>query len=570
MSLKDKIFNRFYKTQPLQKSDAIVVEDTRDKIAQEENINKVVNQKVEERVKEEMFKAEALAVKEGRSMRMRVPIGFNQSASNENRLASFVPFWYLRRMADTYPVARACINRRIKQMTSLKWDVTTKDDDMDEKGFEGQILEAKQFFKRPMGPRSRFSEMVNTMIEDLLVVDATCFEYQKTRGGEFMYLVPVDPTTIVLRVTDQGRTPTPPATAYAQYISGKKIADFSINEMLYESVNHRSHTPYGLAPLESLIIQVESALRGALYNLAYFKESNVPEGFVTLPDDVAANLQQVQEWQNWFDAMLSGDPRFLRRLKILPGGAEYTAAKKPEDMSFERFELWLLQVTCAVFDVQPQDIGFTYQVNKATGETQSDIGKERGLIPMANFVKEVFDDLLEFELFYPDLQFMWVDINPVDRAEEVNIAEKEINMGALSVDEYRTEQGREPIGLGHYVKTGSGPVLVDAVINGETGQQTKDTSAEDESKDELEEIRRWRKVVFNDIEKGRPIRYFKTDKISLSTQAEISKALKGVQSRLQAKYLFDQYLDPEIKASMKLLKLASDMRRIENAEILED
>lgn len=550
--------------------------------------NSVVAKKVKKEVKKEVSKAtEGLITKEElktelfkqdklneKAMRFRMPMNFNSNTSPDNRIHSTVPFFFLRKMATNYPIARACINRRIRQMTQLEWDITTIDEEIDEKGFKPQIVAVKEAFKSPMGHKTRFREMLNIMVDDILTVDCLAFEYEKTFGGDLLNVVPVDPTTIVLRVTETGGTPVPPTSAYAQYIAGTLIGEFTTDEMLYETYSTRSYSPYGLAPLESLIIQVESALQGAIYNLSFFKEGNIPEGFINLPEEIAGDLDQVKQWQSWFDNIMAGDVRFQRRLKMLPGESTYTPTKKAEDMAFERFEMWLLQQTCAVFDVQPQDIGITYQVNKATGDTQQQIGRERGLIPLANFVKEILDTLIQEEMGFEQLQLQWLDLNPTDRKEEIDIAAKEIEIGALSVDEYRAEQGREAIGLDHYVKTGGTVQLVEDILNPKVepvDAPNAKPEKEDEDEEELKELRRWRKAIYNDFDKGRLLRTkFPSDKISEETHKSISTSLKGINSKQQAKYLFDQYLNTEIKASMKLLKAATEMRRVENATFTQD
>jgi len=544
-------------------------------------------------VQEEIQKVETLNRNE--AMRYRLPYRINDTKDPDRKPGADVPFSYLRRIAVLYPIARACINRRVRQITQLEWDITTIDEVKDEKGYAGQIKAVKDFLKQPMGHKTRMREMLTLMVDDVLTIDAVCFEMQRTRGGDFLNLVPVDPTTIALRVTDTGATPEPPDPAYVQIIQGQPVAQFSTDEMLYEVMNPRSYSPYGLSPLESLILQAESALRGTLYNLSYFRENNIPEGFLTLPEDVAQTKTLVEEWQMWFDALVAGDPRMTHRLKILPGGSEYTPTKKPEDMAFEKFELWMLQQTCAMFEVQPQDIGITMNVNKATAGSQQDIGKERGLLPLGNFIKEIFDDLIQMELGLTNLQFIWRNINPTDHKEEMEIAEKEISLGALGVDEWRAENGREPLGLKPYIQTSSGPILVEDFVAGKVGpaatQATAAAMAENktsptngnneenknnppkggemtpEQKQKLmdQDIRRWKKCVYSDLERGVKIRTkFDSDYIDGQTNEEIADALQKVQSRLQAKLLFDQYLDPEIKASMTLLKFASELRRIEH------
>lgn len=560
------------------------------KIAPEADIQKIVS--------DEVYKQELLQKKaKGEAYRMRNTAIINSQYDPDRKFSSDIPFSMMRRMAIVYPIARACINRRIRQLTQLEWEITTIDEIDGEDTFKPQIKYIQDFFKRPMGHKTRLRELLTIMVDDLLTVDATSFEIARMRNKTFDIdrgLVPVDPTTIALRLTETGGTPVPPDPAYAQIIEGHIVGQFTTDEMIYESMMSRSYTPYGLAPLESLILQTESAIRGALYNLNYFKESNVPEGFITLPEEVVANKDQVEEWQFWFDSMVAGDPRFMRRLKILPGGSVYTPAKKPEDMAFERFEMWLLQQTCMVFDVQPQDIGVTYQVNKATGESQQEIGVSRGLLPLANIVKEIFDYIIQDIMGFEQLQWAWQNMNPVNKKEETEIAEKEIKMGALSVDEYRMEHGREPIGLEHYVAGGT-PVLVKDIISGvamtyNQPQMNPDGTSmpedkpeekkkpdpeldeeEKKTKAELAELVKWRKCIYRDLELARPLRMkFPSEFISDDVKKSIQFGLQGVKNRQQAKMLFAEFLDPEIKASMKLLKVAREMRGIEYATITED
>ena len=542
-----------------------------------QEILQIEKERIPEIVQEELKKAEMLEKKD--AMRFRIPFNYNGNQNPDRKPGSDVPFSYLRRMATLYPVARAAINYRIRQITQLDWGITTVDEIEGEKGFESQIRAIQSFFKQPMGPHSRLREMLTTMVDDVLTVDAVTFEKQRTRGGKFLNLVPVDPTTIVLLITETGGTPLPPETAYRQVIRGATVAEFTTEEMIYEAMNNRSYGPYGQSPLESLILQCESALRGTLYNLNYLRENNVPEGFITLPEDQAMTKDQVEQWQTWFDSMVAGDPRFTHRLKFLPNGSTYQPSTKPEDMSFEKFEMWLLQQTCAMFEVQPQDLGITLHINKATSQSQQEIGVTRGLIPLANFIKEIFDDLIQEELGFPALQWQWTNINPVDRKEESDIAKNQIDMGAKSVDEYRIEQGLPPIGLEHYIMTSQGPILVKDFVAGKKTivdpvQENNATDAEaTETEDsseiaEQQDLKRWRTCVYTDLKEGKePRTAFKSKFIDPEIHEDIAKELATVKSRAHAKILFDRYIDKEMRASMTLLKMAEKMRRIENADI---
>lgn len=610
--MKQQIQNRFFQTKTFKglvdnysKSEKVKIVPQKELKKKEKTIEILKKEKLEIETKIPVIVAEEVqklqTYDKHQALRYRNIANFNSAANPDHKPLSDLSFSMLRRMVNVYPIARACVNRRIRQITQLGWDISTVDEIENEKGYEKQIQLVKDLLKQPMGHKTRMRELLTLMVDDTLTIDATCFELQKTRGGEYLSLIPVDPTTIVLRVTEQGGTPVPPDFAYEQIIGGQKINSFTTDEMIYEVMNPRSYTPYGLAPMESLILQVESALMGALYNLSYFKESNVPEGFITLPEDVVANRDAVEDWQNWFDVLMAGNPKFQHRLKILPGGGVYTPAKKPEDMAFERFEIWLLQQTCAVFDVQPQDIGITLHVNKASAESQEQVGDERGLYPLANFIKEIFDDLIQVELGFTDLQWTWRNLNPVDRKEEADIAKTEIEMGAVSVDEYRIAQGKDPIGMKHYVNTPSGPIFVDDLISGKVGPAASQASANEQNKNkdekvntapvkektkekfetvdfskedleheknEIDDLRRWKKAIYQDLEKGRDLRlHFPSDYIRPGIHKEIEERLSDVTSKAQAKVLFDEYIDPEIKASMTLLKFAKEIKDIEKNNV---
>jgi len=528
---------------------------------------------VEQQV-EEKLKIEKLAAAKGRAFQYRRPALFNSTYRPGRKPGSQIPFSYMRQMATVYPIARACINRRITQITQLEWMVTTVDEIEDEKGHEANIKKVTDWLHQPMGHKTRFREMMNTIIDDLLTIDATCFEYHKKRGGEFIDLVSVDPTTIVLRVTEHGATPEPPEVAYAQFIEGQKVAGFTTDELLYDMMRTRSMTPYGLSPIESLIVQIESALRGSLYNLDHFREGNVPTGFINLSEELAATKDQVEEWQMWFDSILAGDMRKVHRLKILPGESKYTPTQKLEDMAFERFEMWLLQQTCAVFDVPPRDIGITLFVNKASDESQKKLSREKGLLPLAHFIKELLDEVIHTQMGLEKLQFEWTNLNPVDRLEEIEIQDKEIRLGKLSVDEARINDGLEPIGLGHYIQTKGGPVLVEDFLAGEKvdeGKKEEDQGKkeeEDKEKAMLVDLRKWRNCLYKDLRDENPLRIsnFFSRGIPKEVKNQIRDSLKGVSTTHQVKLIFDRYLDQDMKASYKLLALASKMRNIEDAE----
>lgn len=379
---------------------------------------------------------------------------------NTKKFGSGVSFEVLRNFSVVYDVARACINHRKRQISNLEWNIVPRDQ---KEVNDTQVDAVKLFFKKPY-PATNFRTFVDKILEDMLVFDGIVLWKDVTFGGQIEGLLNVDASTIRIKVAEDGTLPLPPEAAYVQMINGQVHEKYTLDEMYYRIMNPRTNTPYGLSPLESLIIGVDSALRSQLYNLSLLSDGNVPEGFFTLPKDWDSD--NIKEFQTWFDAMLAGNPMKVTRLKFMPDG-KYFPTKKPADMQFIEFEKWLLMKTCAMFDVQPSDIGFTDMVNKSTSDSQQELGMERGLVPTALFLKELFDEIIEQDFGLVDLQFEWVGLQATDVDFELKRNESMLKNGAMTIDEWRTQQGMEPFNLestqNPMIHTGNGPVMLEGI-----------------------------------------------------------------------------------------------------------
>lgn len=527
----------------------------------------------------------------------------------------------LRDFAMYYPILRSCINYRKRQITHLDWDVAPKEVIMDpakKKEMKARAERVKKFLQYPTGDKNvSFRTFISKVIEDLVVLDAVAIYKRKNRGGGLYGYLPIDAATIELVVNVDGTMPQPPETAFIQKIDGKIVAELTSEELTYRMLNPRTYTPYGLSPVESLIITVTTALKLASFNLGYLTDGNVPEGFVELPKEVATNTDQLLLWQEKWDAMFSGDPRYQRKIKFLPEGMKLHETKKLSDMQFEAFDKWLLQVTCSVMEVPPQGIGFQFDRGKGATESEWEIGKERGQFPMAHFFEEIFTEIIEEDLGEKDLQFVWTNINPTNMKEEADVFKALVGTGAVSVDEWRIAEGYDPIGLGNYIMSPVGPVSVEAYIksggmiptpgvdpnnptpadqktpdekgapqkpntnapqkpnsNPAPGMGNKVTDSamrriESMSRGEvIEELKRWKKVVAKDYKQGRGFRDFTTNIVDARTQGIIKEGLKAVSDKEDIDELFDPLISQEnqvIAAMMDLYDEISQLTRYEQS-----
>lgn len=479
-----------------------------------------------------------------------VPTNWDAHKSTRKKNEVNVDSSVLRTFSVNYPVARSCIDYLTNRISELEWDITSVDGEKDDVVTD----EVKEFFRKPYGAgrRENLKDLTKEIIEDLLVLDAAALYLERTRKGDLISVIPIDASTIKLRVDKLGRTPQHPEIAYQQILNGKVTAEMTTKELYYARRKRRTNSPYGLSPLESLILQVESALRGEKFNLDYFKEGNDPEGFYSL--DVDYTIDQLKELQENFDAMMSGESPTRRRIKFMPKGT-YSPTKRPEDMAFEKFEMWLMQQTCAVFGVPPQEIGFTHDVNRATSESQQDTALMRGVRPLASFVADIYTDITQDDLGRADLRFNFLDLDPTDAQREADIDKTYIEAGVYSVDEVRERLGKEPIGLDHYLMTRFGPQLVKDILNPPTEQQMDD-------EDVTTEIRRWRKVAMNDAAKGGEFRKFNSDIIPDDLRTEVEMGLQFAKSKSDVAKLFEPFLSREIHAVRRVLALTRELDQI--------
>lgn len=368
----------------------------------------------------------------------------NGGSMRKRKPGSNITFETLRAFSISHEVTRACINLRKRQMTGLDWHIVTAEtDDTNDYDSDKKVLE--EFFKNLGGRGIGYNRFINKFVEDLMVLDAVAIEKQRARNQSLYNLIPIDAATIRLRVDESGATPEPPETAYVQLIRGEVTAEWNDDEMIYEMMNPRNDTPYGLAPLESLMIIVNSSLKAGMYNLGYLTDGNVPEGMYSLPD--TWQPQQIKDFQEYFDAIMAGDETATSRLKFMPEG-NYTPTKKRDEMAFAEFNDWLMKVTCAMFEVTPIEIGF----NPKTGlggvgysEQQGEIAENKGILPLANLIKRVFTDVIQKELGFEHLAF---DFPGLQQKDEKATAEKNeilIRSGQRTINELRTDDGLDTI-----------------------------------------------------------------------------------------------------------------------------
>lgn len=411
------------------------------------------------------------------------PVGYNLIVTP--RANEPVSFSDLRFLADNCDLLRMVIESRKDQLEKLEWQVIPHKDSKTAPD-DPRIKAAEKFLKNPC-TEGNWQYWLRAIVEDMLVVDGICLYKRKTMGGELFSLDIMQPDTIKLLIDETGRRPQPPYPAYQQIIWGVPASDyiavggevdeegngsvpFTTHELIYRIRNPRSGKIYGFSPVEQIILTVNIVMRRQLQQLAYFTAGNIPDMLVQMPESWTPEM--IQNFQEWFDEMLSGNLSNRRRAKMVPGGSKpiETSTAPQKDPEFDE---WLARLICYTFSISPQ--AFVKMMNRATGETAKDTAEEEGLQPLKLYLKAMLDEVIAAE-WGDDLQFAWKEA-PADMEKLATAMSTLTDSGMMTIDEGRRMRGQDPMGgmasrLTVKTATGLVPVTTDVDDKGDKVQLT--------------------------------------------------------------------------------------------------
>ena len=288
-------------------------------------------------------------------------------------------FAELRGLADALPLLRSVIETRKDQIAAQSYAIRPRNRN-DSPASSQAIDQVTRFLARP-DRRHSFADWLRMLLEDMLVIDAATLYPRFNRGGSLFSLDVIDGATIKPLIGEDGRPPEPPDPAYQQILKGIPAADFSAEELLYLPRNLRAHRLYGMSPVEQIALTINIALRRDAATLDYYSAGSTPDAFATLPKEWTAD--QIRSFQDYFDALMSGNLARRRQTKFMPADFKLIEARQPPLK--DQYDEWLARLICYAFSVPVSP--FVSQVNRATGETLRQQATQEGFVPLKAWVK---------------------------------------------------------------------------------------------------------------------------------------------------------------------------------------
>lgn len=444
---------------------------------------------------EDVLKAQAFIAQQERNGRAVKPdiksilwnpsdIGFNGRGYRDPN--NGIPFTTLQRMGDIY-IIKAIINTRIEQIQNF---LRYSDDDQ-KPGFQlrykrmlgGDIKEiSKKDVKVVEGlvrfledggendkwsSEDNFQDFTRKTIKDSLCLDQLCFEVVRSRSMKVNKFRAVDASLIRQLDTDDPRY----ASMFEQYRWHGYLPRYA---MVYDSQIIRNpatdelviyypwelgygirnkttnvfRNGYGCSELETLIEVVTWILWGMQYNGNFFKQGSQPKGFINVKN---SNIDQGtlnefrQDWKQTMSTVYNA-----HKIPVIQGiDLEWIDLQQSnKDMEFTEWIKFLFVVTCAVYRIDPSELGFQFQdaarVFGQDGQKERlDHSQKKGLFPLLVFFQNIVNRYIISEID-DRFEFVFTGVDIKDESAQVDIDKKKLDAGVVSLEDmFRKYSGRD-------------------------------------------------------------------------------------------------------------------------------
>lgn len=439
---------------------------------------------------EEVMKAQAFIAEQQKNAR-RAPqpeiksilwnpseIGFNGKGYRDPN--NGISFGTLNRMGEIF-IVKAIINTRIEQVQNfLKYSLDDQKPGYQirykkspgSEGSEDKELNVKDKkivdyivkFLEEGGENDKwecednFQEFTRKVLRDSLVLDQMTFELVRARNMNLKKYRAVDAALIRQLGTNDpryaqmfenfrwhGYLP-----RYAMVWDGQIIRHPVTNEYVvfypwelgYGVRNNTTNVlrnGYGCSELETLIEIVTWILWGMQYNGNFFKQGSQPKGFINVKNgniDQGTLNEFRQDWKQTMSTVYNS-----HKIPVIQGiDLEWIDLQQTNrDMEFTEWIKFLLVIACAVYRMDPSELGFQFQdaariFGQEGQKERLDHSRQKGLTPLLVFYQNVLNKYIISEID-DRLELVFTGIEIEDEAAQVELDKKKSEAGFVSLED---------------------------------------------------------------------------------------------------------------------------------------
>lgn len=305
-----------------------------------------------------------------------------------------------------------------------------------------------------------FDVFISKIVEDSLTLDQCTWENVRNRGGDLIEFFATDAATY--RVADsydddfirtkevsvKGYTP-----SYVQIYMNRIVAEFYPWELGFGIRNPSTDirlNGYGKSELEDMIQIVTAILNSDHYNANFFKVGSSPKGILKYTGNI--NQNTVEDFRRQWMAQVAGVANMHKIPIINADKLDFINTHVPnKDMEFSKYQEFLIKISCALYKIDPSEIGFPMQGSsdakpmfEGNNEARLKYSKDKGLKPLLKRIEFWINKWLVSQLD-KNFEFRFVGIES-DKGEKDDLDEDIERLGNfMTFDEIRAKWNLDPM-----------------------------------------------------------------------------------------------------------------------------
>lgn len=302
-------------------------------------------------------------------------------------------------------------------------------------------------------------EFIQMILNDSLTYDQIAVEVQRTRSFEVISYKAIDASTIRILDTIDARLYEQNKQKYDEVLGylpryaqvwGNLIQQNPLTKQdivyypweLIFSVRNKStdiyKNGYGTSELETLINIMTWILYGMEYNGNFFKQGSNPKGIMNIKSG-GGGSDTVNEFRDMWRQMVAG-VRNSHKIPVIEGvDLEWIDMQQSnKDMEFQEWVDFLIIMFCAVYTIDPTELGFNFQRASSLfgqdGQKQRlDHSQNKGLKPILRWLQKVISRYIVEEI-NPEYEFVWCGIDLEDEEIKIKNIDAALRAGITSFE----------------------------------------------------------------------------------------------------------------------------------------
>lgn len=323
-----------------------------------------------------------------------------------------------------------------------------------------------------------FDTFIRKIVDDSLTYDQMTFECIRNRRGKLERFVATDASTFRMAdsafisdyknpyfktngrnfwfnrdlrrediITINGYVP-----QYVQVYQNAVVNEFYPWELCFAVRNPTTSiysNGYGCSELEELISVVTSMLYSDEYNRRFFSQGSAPKGLLRVKGGM--NESALQQFKQQWQAMISGVMQSWKTPVVEADVDWIDLQKSNRDMEFQSWLEYLIKVACAIYSIDPSEIG--WDISRGSGNSglfegsQADRlqhSKDKGLYPILKFIQRKINKYI-VEQIDPEFEFIFMGLNGMTIEKELEMDTKKLN-SFQTINEIRSKWDLPEIG----------------------------------------------------------------------------------------------------------------------------